>query len=197
MAVHFKTDCRARFGAYIEASDSEDADITNNMQGRTAPCICLGPSGNIQGSVVCYNLETKKIIKRRTIKTLPMPDRVVKQVISIGRATKRKRTADRLSFLNRHKQTFDWDNEDLDETDNVGLVEAPRETDPLLAELPGVPLESDDEAVAVIQEVTETPEITIALAVQANANLNKDATPELIAGVNNDYDAAVISDERR
>lgn len=41
MSVDYKAHCRARFGAYVEAS--EDADITNNMQGRTAPCICLGP----------------------------------------------------------------------------------------------------------------------------------------------------------
>eukprot|EP00956_Cyclotella_meneghiniana_P035517 scaffold115573_cov38-Cyclotella_meneghiniana.AAC.1 len=193
MSIDFKAHARARFGSYIEAS--EDADITNNMQGRTVPCICLGPSGNVQGSVVCYNLETKKVIKRRTIKPLPMPDRVIKRVISIGKASKRKRTAERLQFLNRHKQTFDWDNEDLAADDEVGLVEPPHETDQLLAEIPGVELESDDEPVEVIQQITETPELTIALAAQQNANLIMSPTPDKIAGVDNDNDAAVISDD--
>eukprot|EP00956_Cyclotella_meneghiniana_P028301 scaffold65295_cov71-Cyclotella_meneghiniana.AAC.14 len=193
MSIDFKKHARARFGSYIEAS--EDADITNNMQGRTTPCICLGPSGNVQGSVVCYNLETKKIIKRRTIKPLPMPDRVIKRAISIGKACKRKRTSARLTFLNRHKEKFDWDNEDLDEPDEVGLVEAPLETDPLLAEIPGVELESDDEPVNVIQEVEEPSELTVALAARANANLMQDKTPDQLAGVDDGGDAAVISDD--
>ena len=149
LAVDFKAHCRALFGSYVEAS--EDADITNGMQGRTVPCICLGPSGNVQGSVICYNLETKQVIKRRTIKPLPMPDRVVKRVIQIGKRSKQKRTSDRLAFLNRHKQAFDWDNEDL-ASDDIGLVEPPRDTDTELAEIPGVELESDHDEVQVIQQ---------------------------------------------
>ena len=35
------------FGEYIEAR--VDADVTNDMKGRTHPCISLGPSENWQG----------------------------------------------------------------------------------------------------------------------------------------------------
>ena len=59
-----ETQCRALFGEYIEAS--EDADITNDMSHRTQPCIALGPSGNIQGSIVCFQVKNAKIV--RTLK---------------------------------------------------------------------------------------------------------------------------------
>ena len=42
------------FGEYIEASVY--ADVTNDMKGRTHACISIGPSGNCQGSQVCFDL---------------------------------------------------------------------------------------------------------------------------------------------
>lgn len=77
--MNYPLHCRARFGAYVEAS--QDSDITNTMNDRTAPCIVLGPTGNVQGSVSCYNLETKQVVTRRTITPLPMPDRVIRRVL--------------------------------------------------------------------------------------------------------------------
>ena len=76
LRMDYTKHCRVRWGAYVEAS--QDPDITNTMTDRTAPCIALGPTGNIQGSINCYNLETKQVITRRTIQPLPMPDRVLK-----------------------------------------------------------------------------------------------------------------------
>jgi hypothetical protein len=51
LKVDYKKHCRARWGSYVEASD--DLDITNTMRDRTSPCIVLGPTGNIQGSIRC------------------------------------------------------------------------------------------------------------------------------------------------
>ena len=51
---------QAAFGEYIEAS--VDAEVTNEMKGRTHACISLGPSGNWQGSQVCFDLETGKVV---------------------------------------------------------------------------------------------------------------------------------------
>ena len=96
MKVDYEKHCQARWGAYIEASD--DADVTNDMRDRTSPCVVLGPTGNVQGSVRCFNLETKKVITRRTVKELPMPDRVVRRIIRLGRASKQLRTKERLTF---------------------------------------------------------------------------------------------------
>ena len=62
---------KAPFVEYIEAS--VNADVTNDMKGRTHPCISLGPSGNWYGLQVCFDLETGKVVLRRTITRLPMP----------------------------------------------------------------------------------------------------------------------------
>ena len=45
---------KAPFGEYIEAI--VDADVKNDTKGRTHPCISLGPSGNWQGSQICFDL---------------------------------------------------------------------------------------------------------------------------------------------
>eukprot|EP00804_Cyclotella_cryptica_P031175 CCRYP_011748-RA/>CCRYP_011748-RA protein AED:0.26 eAED:0.26 QI:0/0/0/1/0/0/5/0/530 len=59
LCMDYRTHCRARWGAYAEAS--QDPNVTNTMSPRTAPCIALGPTGNVQGSMSCYNLETKQV----------------------------------------------------------------------------------------------------------------------------------------
>ena len=69
---------KAPFGKYIEAS--VDADVTNDMKGRTRVCIFLGPSGNWQGSQMCFGLKTGSVVSRRTIKRLPMPDCIIKVI---------------------------------------------------------------------------------------------------------------------
>ena len=69
--IDMKKDCKAVFGAYVEAST--DADVTNTMADRTHSCLALGPSGNLQGSVKCFDLLTGKVVVRQTIKVFPMP----------------------------------------------------------------------------------------------------------------------------
>ena len=73
---------QAAFVEYIEASI--DAEVTNDMKGRTHACIYLGPSGNWQVSQVCFDLETVKVVFRRTITRLLMPKTII-QVIIISR----------------------------------------------------------------------------------------------------------------
>ena len=65
--------CRAPFGAYVEASI--DANVTNKMKDRTHSCLSLGSSGNLQGSLKCFDILTVKFVIRRTIKVLSIPDR--------------------------------------------------------------------------------------------------------------------------
>jgi hypothetical protein len=88
MKLDFKRHCRARFGAYVEAS--YDDDITNTLKDRTYSCIALGPTGNIQGSMKCFDLKTGRVVKRRTITVLPMPDRIIKQVQKWGKKSKQQ-----------------------------------------------------------------------------------------------------------
>ena len=77
-AIDFEKDCKATFGAYVEAS--RDDTVTNTTRDRTHPCIALGPSGNLQGSTKCFDLLTGKVVVRRTVKELPWPDRLLKLV---------------------------------------------------------------------------------------------------------------------
>ena len=80
----------AGFGDYIEAPTDEI--VTNNMKGRTHGCISLGPSVNWQGSQVCFDLETSRVVLRRNIKVLPMPDSVIQVINNWGKSQKKIRT---------------------------------------------------------------------------------------------------------
>ena len=57
-----------------------DEIVTNDQKPGTHGCIALGPSGNWQDSLKCFDLETGMVVIRRIVKVMPMPDRVVKKV---------------------------------------------------------------------------------------------------------------------
>ena len=103
---------KAGFGDYIEAST--DKIITNDMKMRTHGCISLGPNGNWQGSQVCFDLETGRVVLRRNIKVLPMPDSVIQVINDWGKSQKNTDVKNKLEFWDRLKQKYDWENEDLD-----------------------------------------------------------------------------------
>ena len=73
--VDYNKDCRADLGAFIQAST--DKVVTNDNTPRTHGCIALGPLGNRQGSLKCFDLETGKLVVRRISKQIPWPDRVL------------------------------------------------------------------------------------------------------------------------
>ena len=75
--LDYKHHCRAPFGAYCEVH--EDNSPTNSMKSRARgiPAICLGPTGNIQGTYSFLNLATGLVIKRRRFQELPAPDSVI------------------------------------------------------------------------------------------------------------------------
>ena len=87
---------KAGFGEYVEAST--DADVTNDMKARTHACISLGPSGNWQGSQLCFDIETGKVVLRRVIKVLPMPDSVIDILNNWGKSQKNANFKDKLEF---------------------------------------------------------------------------------------------------
>ena len=92
---------KSPFGKYIEAS--MDADVTNDMKGRTHPCISIGPSGNWQGSQIFFDLETGKLVLIRTITRLPMPERGIKVVNDWGKSQKTAGFKNKLEFWDRKK----------------------------------------------------------------------------------------------
>jgi hypothetical protein len=60
--LDYNNHCKAPFGAYCKTH--EENDPTNSMDTQGTPSICLGPTGNLQGSYYFLSLVTGKLIKR-------------------------------------------------------------------------------------------------------------------------------------
>ena len=82
-----KTDFKAEFGSYVEASTY--AMVTNSPIPRRHDLIALGTSGNIQGSFNCFDLKTDSVVIRSILDVLPMPDIIVKKVNAWGMKSKK------------------------------------------------------------------------------------------------------------
>jgi len=73
-----KLHCRAPFGSYCEMHI--DPDITNTLEPRTNRAICMGPTGNLQGSYKFLSLATGKKVTLRKFTEMTVTDRVIKKV---------------------------------------------------------------------------------------------------------------------
>ena len=78
--------CKLPFGSYVQAH--EEPDKTNTQGARTVGAICLGPTGNLQGSYKFYNLRSGRLITRRNWTAIPMPQEVIDRVDALGKADK-------------------------------------------------------------------------------------------------------------
>ena len=68
----------------------------------------MGSSGNLQGLLKCFDLDTGWVVVRRSFKVLPIPDRVVKLANCWGQTsclTARHGTG--LDFVNRVGKAYD------------------------------------------------------------------------------------------
>ncbi len=74
--------CRVLPGTYCEVHD--EPSPSNTMIAQSHKAIATGPTGNLQGSVKFYCLNTGRILKRRSFTPLPMPDRIITRVNQIG-----------------------------------------------------------------------------------------------------------------
>jgi hypothetical protein len=168
------THAKATFGSYCEAYSRPKQ--TNSQEERTTSCICLGPTGNFQGTYKFLNLNTGEVIKRAEFTELPMPDSVIKKVEFWADRDKQE-ARDSLSFRNRNNERFTWDDDLEDEPlieDNAPEPPAAPFPD-IPAEPPGIDLERD-ETPAVAPDDEPTLEHRLRLA-NANADLN----PNLIS----------------
>ncbi len=177
--LDYKRHCRAPFGAYCEAH--EENTPTNDMTTRGCPSICLGPTGNIQGTYFFLSLVSGLIIKRRHFDELPIPDAVIKRVEDIA---SKSGVSNELIFADRNRIPFDW-------PDNAptGLDPTPMAIYPEIpAKMPGVHLARDggaQQAIDHIDEDTHEPDwFQMADEAIANADLDDSdllpATPEVI-----------------
>ena len=117
--LDYKEHCRVLPGTYCEVH--AEPMPTNTMTPQTHECIALGPMGNLQGSIKFYCLTTGRVLRRCSFTPMPMPDRVIKQVNTIGVGEGQGRT---FRFLNRRKEPFEWtDSVPEDDPEFQGLLE--------------------------------------------------------------------------
>ena len=64
-------------GAYVEAST--DVLITDGNNDIIHACIALGPSGNRQGYINCFDLDKGRVLVRRTVKHMIWPERLLRK----------------------------------------------------------------------------------------------------------------------
>ena len=171
IVLRWQLDCKkhmkARFGAYCEVSD--DSDITNTQDDRSTPSMCLGPTGNFQGTYKFFNLLTGDVIKRRNFTVLPYPNRMIKKINEWG--AKNKLEA-KLTFHDRNNKPFSWEDDAADElnlvADNAVETEAAPFPD-IPAEMPGVRLQ-EDMPVTALESVPVPSDHDLADVAAANAN---------------------------
>jgi len=132
-----KTHARVPFGSYCKVC--EDRDITNTMAPRTIWAICLGPTGNAQGSYKFLSLATGKKLIRRSFTEMPVTESVIKKVAEIAA---RNKSPAGLSFKNRRGVEYEWDIDreyEWDIGDEYELLEPDVAPFPdIPAEIPGV-----------------------------------------------------------
>jgi hypothetical protein len=144
-----KLHCKSSFGSYCKVR--VNPDITNTMKPRTKWAICLGPTGNRQGSYKFMSSTTENKIIRRNFTEMPVTESVIKQVKQMAAKDKLQKG---LSFKNRHGQEYEFDNDE-----EYKMVIEPGEPAPfpdIAAEALGV-LTEQEEVFGVDEVVQEEP----------------------------------------
>ena len=114
----------------------------NDNTPRTRGSIALGPSGNRQGSLKRFDLETGKVVCRRIIKQIQWPDGTIEMANAWGQKSKHIARKESITFLNRHHEPFNWENDDM--SDLVVTNDQPKMIHPTIAaELPGIEVERE------------------------------------------------------
>jgi len=114
-----------------------------------------------------FNVKTDTIKKCRTIKAIPMPQDVIKTVHDWARRSAHDEYKNKLVFLNRKKQRYEWDNDDLEEDNDL-----PEPAHPLIpAVLPGIDLVTDQVGHDDVIEVVEESDTERATAVLNNSGI--------------------------
>jgi len=127
--LDYLIDCQLEYVEFVLAN--EDNAVTNTMNARTFPAICLGPVGNARGSYYFMNLLTWEVVKRRSWKALPLPNEMIRRINARANQEKVLYKRDGLRFRIGETELFDEDeyNSDFEneekqlETSVVGGIE--------------------------------------------------------------------------
>ena len=176
---------------YVEARSN--AIVTNNNEERTSSCVALGPPGNRQGLVKCLDIETDKVLIRWTVTQVPWPldGYLLQKVEEWGRKGVRAIKKNRIDFLNRKGEKFDWDSDNISELEVV-------EDQPKLVDL-GVALkevnpDEYDQDLGIKQKEEKTKPLYAAKAITArqNAGLGVELVPRQARGVDGSAASEII-----
>jgi hypothetical protein len=185
--------CCTPFGAYCEVHEDHDTG-RNSMRPCGIPSICLGSTGNIQGTYNFYSLVSGLILKQCTWTELPVPQSVIAWVTTLSRQSG---VSSDLVFANRKRVPFDWPDNPPDSLDDTPVGAYPH----IPAEVPGVLVDRNPPGVSPISPINEDVAIHTnnhdwtALADAAMENADLDAAthlpqPPKVIEIDNDDDNA-------
>jgi hypothetical protein len=169
-----KLHCKVPFGAYCEVH--VDPDITNTMKSRTKWGICLGPTGNMQGSYKFLSLSTGKKVTRRKSTEMPMTNSVIRRIDSLG---KKEWCKNGISFRNRKGEEYTFDNED--EYEMIAKARIPASFPDIGMEAPGI-LTKQEEMMGIKEVIQSEPVPSNeeqAMLAAANSGINFSLPPEV------------------
>ncbi len=110
-----------------------DPDITNTMEPRTKWGICMGSTGNLQGSYKLMSLTTGKKIARQKFTEMPMIEAVMKQIKKWGM---KDCAQNGLTFKNRNGEEYEFnDNKEgtpIAHPENAPFLDIPAEASRIL-----------------------------------------------------------------
>ena len=105
LTINFTKHCAVYVGAYVDAITN--AIIPNGNNDRTHACIALGPSGNRQGSINCFDPDTGWVVVHRTVKQMISTERLLRKANAWGKNFKKAILKGQIKFLNRKREKFD------------------------------------------------------------------------------------------
>ncbi len=132
--------------------------------------ICLGPTGNFQGSYHFLNLVSGLVIKRRAFHELPAPDSIIDHVMALAATSG---VSSDLIFAYRHQVPFSWSNNDVDPPPVQPVAPYPN----VSAEFLGVTLERHIEIVFYFYAFSDNVEEGIEEAAEAERIQMEGYTP--------------------
>ena len=116
--VTYQHHVHEKFGQYVQTHENHNNDMTQ----RTIGAICLGPSGNRQGSHWFMCLTLGAGIHRHRWTHLPMPHDVILPVNAIGRS---QYMPNKLTYANRHGREIEDSLDELSTTSDDDSTYSP------------------------------------------------------------------------
>ena len=156
-SLDYEKHCVVPFGAYVQAN--HETLTTNSQVQRTLDAIYLRPNTNQQGGHELMDLNSGKLITRKSVKQIPVTDVVIKAVEAMAQAQGFKE----LKFKNRHGKQFhdadwiegvDYENEDHQNDEDEQAYEYAEEEEEELAEEEEIDPDELDDLIADEREHT-------------------------------------------